>query len=233
MADKVEFNIFQIQTGQQSCFLLPQHLTVPLSKTARAVDISYPLLWKEPLKNKLYFAFHLECSLKMQRRACSKGVEDVPERHRGKIFLGRWQKNLLVALVHTVSCFPLPSDAGCRSSPWKYRALYFCSLPFFSRNSVWGLELQAIFSQGLLSWEGKIKLRLITFKWKWNQITQSFLGFHFYYCFNFSGLSVNSFPAFIIFKYSGFFFQFGMFSVGTLLNIIPNFFLMLLYTFYL
>lgn len=43
VADKVEFNIFQIRTGQQSCFLLPQRLKVPLSKTALAVDISPPL----------------------------------------------------------------------------------------------------------------------------------------------------------------------------------------------
>lgn len=52
--------------------------------------------------------------------------------------------------------------------------------------------------------------------------------FYFY----FSGHSLNSFPEFSILKFSGKFFQFGMFSIGTLLNIIPSLcFLMLHCTF--
>lgn len=50
--------------------------------------------------------------------------------------------------------------------------------------------------------------------------------------FYFSGHSLNSFPVFSILKFAGKFFQFAMFSVGTLLNIIPSLhFLMLHSTF--
>lgn len=206
VADKVEFNIFQIQTEQQSCFLLPQHLKLPLSKTARAVDKSSPpLLWKEPLKNKLSFSLlsvwnaHWKCSSQHAGRVlrmCLSGTG-------GKSSLGGGRRASWWRLCTLCRASLCPVTRGVDLPPGN--APYFCSLPSFSRNSVWGLELQAIFSQGLISWKGKIKLRLITFKWKWNQVTQSLLRFHFCYYFNCSGRSLNSFPAFSIFKFSNFF----------------------------
>lgn len=68
---------------------------------------------------------------------------------------------------------------------------------------------------------GKIKPGPITFTWKQKQVTRSFLVVFLFY-FYFSGRSLNSFPASSGLKFSGKVFQFGTFSIGTLLNIIAS-----------